>query len=612
MQASSQVDAAPAGGAAIAEIAIATGLASVATALLLALGLAHRAGRTTLLDRVAAPASRLLGLPAWAALPTAIATGSLLAALFGMLWDISLHIDDGRDEGPLGNPGHWFILVGLFGTFAAGFLATVLPKGRPSASAARLSGDWYAPVGGLMLLACSAFSLIGFPLDDVWHRLFGQDVTLWGPTHLMLIGGAGLALVGQMVLLVEGRGQRGDAGAPRVTGIAGALHAIRPAAAAGGFLIGMCTFMAEFDFGVAQFRLVFHPILIAFAAGIALTVARLYVGRGGALMAVAFFLVIRGAIAVIVGPGLGETLPTFPLFIAEAILVELVALRLGTARPYAFGAAAGLAIGTVGFLAEYGWSQVGFPIPWSAGVLEQGAILVPLTGVAAGLVGAYVGHVLHAARRPGAERVASVLPAAAGVAAIVAVVGFALPTQSIPGATASVRLTEVQGGPERTVDAEIRISPASAADDPDWVSAIAWQGKTTLHLDHLERVAPGVFRTTKPLPVHGTYKTLVRLHRGREMVGVPVYLPRDTAIPADEVPATAAFTRPFVKDKEILQREAKDGVSGSLWTLGYTVVGLISLSLVIALGWALRRLGATVTAPPTAPRTPRDRQAVAA
>jgi hypothetical protein len=45
--------------------------------------------------------------------------------------------------------------------------------------------------------------LVGFPLDDVWHRLFGQDVTPWGPTHLMLIGGAAMALVGLAVLLVE-------------------------------------------------------------------------------------------------------------------------------------------------------------------------------------------------------------------------------------------------------------------------------------------------------------------------------------------------------------------------------------------------------------------------
>ena len=39
----------------------------------------------------------------------------------------------------------------------------------------------------------------------MWHRLFGQDVTLWGPTHLMLIGGAGMTLIGQAILLREGR-----------------------------------------------------------------------------------------------------------------------------------------------------------------------------------------------------------------------------------------------------------------------------------------------------------------------------------------------------------------------------------------------------------------------
>ena len=58
-----------------------------------------------------------------------------------MYWDISLHIDNGRDPGPLANPAHYFILAGLFGIFTAGFLAMVLPKeqperGRRSASAA--------------------------------------------------------------------------------------------------------------------------------------------------------------------------------------------------------------------------------------------------------------------------------------------------------------------------------------------------------------------------------------------------------------------------------------------------------------------------------------------
>ena len=52
-----------------------------------------------------------------------------------MYWDISLHIDVGRDEGPLANPAHYFILAGLFGIFAAGFIAMVLPKRQPGPDA---------------------------------------------------------------------------------------------------------------------------------------------------------------------------------------------------------------------------------------------------------------------------------------------------------------------------------------------------------------------------------------------------------------------------------------------------------------------------------------------
>ena len=183
----------------------------------------HRSGRVQILGRMAAVAERASGLPGWAALPAGIAAVALNVALLGMYWDISLHIDNGRDAGPLANPAHYLILAGLFGVFASGVLAIVLPKERPGPGAVRIARDWYAPVGGVLMVACGAFSLIAFPLDDVWHRLFGQDVTLWGPTHLMLIGGAGLSLVGQSVLLAEGL--RARARTPRASRPAGRFRA---------------------------------------------------------------------------------------------------------------------------------------------------------------------------------------------------------------------------------------------------------------------------------------------------------------------------------------------------------------------------------------------------
>ena len=75
-------------------------------------------------------------LAGWAAIPLFVAMISLITALFGMYWDIALHIGVGRDEGPLANPAHYPILIGLFGLSAAGALACALPRGDQAAQAA--------------------------------------------------------------------------------------------------------------------------------------------------------------------------------------------------------------------------------------------------------------------------------------------------------------------------------------------------------------------------------------------------------------------------------------------------------------------------------------------
>ena len=132
----------PAGGAALGQIVIATAAATLLTAALLVLGFGHRSGRVKScwalagLRRSASPAC-----PAGRRCPRASPPSRCSPRVFGMYWDISLHIDDGRDAGPLANPAHYFILAGLFGIFTAGFFAMVLPQGAaqrrpPSASAA--------------------------------------------------------------------------------------------------------------------------------------------------------------------------------------------------------------------------------------------------------------------------------------------------------------------------------------------------------------------------------------------------------------------------------------------------------------------------------------------
>jgi hypothetical protein len=597
----------PAGGAATKEVIGATAGALVATTLLFALGFGHRAGRTRLLARAAEHAGKIGGLPPWAALPSVAATSSLIVALLGMYWDISLHIDNGRDPGPLANPAHYLILFGLFGIFAAGFLAMAIPTEKPCPTALRIYGDWYAPLGGIVLAACGGFALIGFPLDDGWHRLFGQDVTLWGPTHLMLIGGAALSLVGIGILLAEGmRSLRGANYEDRGS----ALLMLRRASLAGGFLIGLSTFQAEFDFGVPQFDFLFQPMLIALAAGIGLVSARMWGGAGGAIGAVAFFWLIRGFVSLMVAGVWGESTPHIPLYVAEALIVEATAVALLARRPLLFGATAGVLIGTLGTAVEWGWSHVWMPLPWPTSLLPEVVVVTILAGLGGGLVGTFIGSSLLVRPQPFPHRARLVWPLAGALVA--GLIGFGLLTSPQQGASARVQLQDVPGGGGRSVNATVSVDPPSATENAKWFTATAWQGGG-LVVDRLERVRPGVYRTTRPLPVHGSWKTELRLHKGRSLVGLPVYLPDDPAIPARGTPARPAFQRAFVRDKDILQREAKTG-SPAVTLVAYGVVLLITLSILGLIAWALVRLG-TVTddqpAPPTSGREPFRRKPAA-
>jgi hypothetical protein len=652
---------APAGGAAPGQVAAMTAAVTAFTGLLLWLGLGHRRGRVKALERVGGRLARVSGLPTWAAVPGMLSGVSLLAAVFGMYWDISLHIDDGRDPGPLANPAHYFILLGLYGIFAAGWFAIVLPREDDpvrSPVAVRLPGGWHAPLGGVLMAACASFALIGFPLDDVSHRLFGQDVTLWGPTHLMMLGGAAMTLVAVLVLLAEarlalatGRAGRGSAAADGAAGgdaaaqadgpwgsAGGGLPADSPLAArlrrarligsCGGMLIGLSIFQGEFDFGVPQFRLLFAPLLMAFAASLALVLARTLLGRGGALGAVAFYLVLRGALALLIGPLLGQTTPHFPLYLVEALVVEALALRV---RPgsWRFGALAAAGIATLGVLAEWGWSHVWMPIPWPAHLLPGAIALALPVALAGATLGTFTAGALRL-RPQIAARPRAWAAAGASLLAVAAVVALLLPTTT-PRATAQIALrplpaaqaggasapgvaagapaagrpsspsgsgASASGQPSsaggasttRYVAATIRFAPASAVRDPEWLTVTAWQGHGKLVLNRLRAVGGGTYVTTQPIPVSGSWKAMIRLQRGDALAAIPLALPADPAIPVAAVPPRAHATRAFAPDRRVLQRERRRDVPGWLWGVAGLVVLSLSSVLLLVLGWGLVRL----------------------
>ncbi|WP_346043478.1 hypothetical protein [Actinomadura chokoriensis] len=69
-----------------------------------------------------------------------------------------------------------------------------------------------------------------------------------------------------------------------------------------------------------------QPLLIALAAGCALVAVRLWAGRGAALAAVGFYMVVRGGVSVAVAGVIGELWAAVPLYFAEALCVEAAAL----------------------------------------------------------------------------------------------------------------------------------------------------------------------------------------------------------------------------------------------------------------------------------------------
>jgi hypothetical protein len=182
----------------------------------------------------------------------------------------------------------------------------------------------------------------------------------------------------------------------------------------------------------------------------------------------------------------------------------------------------------------------------------------------------------------------------AAAAALVGVLVYAVPMSDGEQIRASVELTDVDPAPNRTVHATVELDPPDAADGAHWFVSTAWQGREGRSVvDPLEEIRPGVWRTTKPVPVYGTWKASIRLQDGSAVQGLALYFPEDEAIPVDAIPAEQSFTREFVRDVELLQREQKPGVSPALTLTAYLTVLLIGILLVVALTAGVMRLART-------------------
>jgi hypothetical protein len=506
------------------------------------------------------------GLPGWAMATVGVGLFGLLLAAVGFYWDVGWHIDLGRDK-QLFTPPHTLILLGLGSILAASVVAVEF------ATISRRRGGWELrgrniPWSAVPLAVIGLGALTGFPLDDLWHHFYGIDVTMWGPTHLIMIGGAAITPIALWLVLADA-GIKPSAGRPAFL-----VHLFVGSAA----LVGLSALQGEFDFGVPQFQLLYHPVLIAGAAAVVLITGRMVLGRGGAIQVALGFIAIRALIFLVVGPGLGLTTPHFPLYLASALAVEAAALMIPPERRVSFALAGGLGIATVGLAGEWAWIAIWGRHPWTSAVLPEAIVLVVLAALGGAVIGGALGTVISG-------RAFRLRPGLALAAALSLALALSIP---FPRQVGQVRgdLTLEPVGDRAVI--HLTLDPPDAAEDARWFEALSWQGQGRLQQPMI-RSTDGTYTTERPVPVTGDWKTFIRLHRGNELMALPVYLPADPEVGATEIPAQDRNVL-FVRDTDLLMREAHGG-PGWPAPLIFTLLSLVVVAWLAALTFAVIRVG---------------------
>jgi hypothetical protein len=126
---------------------------------------------------------------------------SKLLAGWGVQWDIQWHVLIGRDS---------FWIPPHVMTYAGVALSVIVSFGVLAwESVTRRDGGNLRILGlsgtrGFHLAAWGiALTVLAAPIDDLWHRLFGLDVTLWSPPHLLGILGAAINSLACLVIARE-------------------------------------------------------------------------------------------------------------------------------------------------------------------------------------------------------------------------------------------------------------------------------------------------------------------------------------------------------------------------------------------------------------------------
>ena len=109
----------------------------------------------------------------------------------GAYWDVHWHYAVGRDSFFI--PPHDLIYAGVAVSGLLGLFIVWRDGLRRRSAAAPWPSGWFMQMLGAGLMVSAA------PFDDLWHRWYGIDVTIWSPPHMLGVFGGWLIHAGLFV-----------------------------------------------------------------------------------------------------------------------------------------------------------------------------------------------------------------------------------------------------------------------------------------------------------------------------------------------------------------------------------------------------------------------------
>src|SRR5260221_1749595 len=136
-------------------------------------------------------------------------TALLGAIIFleGTSWDIQWHSYIGRDRTLI--PPHIMMLSGVAISGVSGLLAVLIESwwARRNTSIAQHSLGFAeifsGPFGAYIVGFTALTAAVAFPLDAYWHALYGIDVAIWAPFHVMFVASMGIVALGAAYMLIS-------------------------------------------------------------------------------------------------------------------------------------------------------------------------------------------------------------------------------------------------------------------------------------------------------------------------------------------------------------------------------------------------------------------------